>query len=193
MGEKRWAILCPGPSLVDVSHIEGRMVVAVNHAILYPGEFMGAWVVHDPPVNLYRRSPQVQSAITDKLAITKAEIWCNEAHAYLYRGLWPLSSVDPHLRSPRAAIEGYCGYSSETSELQSLGIAIAKAVSRGAREITLYGVDMEGAHDHDPRDGSPLPNRLPSSAWEARWQREHVWLQRLKAWLFEHRGVRIYP
>lgn len=188
MGETRWAILCPGPSLAEVTHIEGRAVAAINHAILYPGECINAWVVHDPPKNLWGRDDLHKQAISDKLAICNPEIWCSEAHALAYQEAYPRLLIEGHERNAKKYLQKSLGWE-EAKTIGSLGIAVAGAVTRGAKEIHLYGCDMMGSSDYDPRTGEPMPNGRGESDWDMRWERERAWLKEIAAWLAQKRGV----
>lgn len=190
MGERRWAILCPGPSLAGVNHIEGRSVVAVNHAILFPGEIVNAWVVHDPPKNLWGRDDLHKQAISDKLAICNPQIWCSEAHSLAYGEAYPHCKVDPHERNAKKYLQKALGWE-DVKVIGSLGIALAGAVFKGAKEVHIYGADMAGFSDFDPRTGEPLPNGRSETDWETRWAKERAWLEEAMAWLRENRGVQV--
>jgi len=153
-----WKIFCPGPSLKHwVNEIDPGFFqptsrsIAVNGAIL--GVSCGYWAVMD-----YHVVPSVL-LLADNVDefMSGVVLWCPEKLITETQRYRPdvIQTLDGFEKSFFPKISDLCGPGSMDPEMLwhtfTLVAAIAKALHEGAREILIYGADMQGAGYFDSR------------------------------------------
>ena len=173
------AILCPGPSLFHVNEDWSRFdfIVGVTDGILKEGVPFDAWSFQESCGHPQQIRYQRYGPIVKKLDV---EVWALERLAQRWIHHWRLSphkvKTDLQLKPDRGS--GYYAFW-RTGEL-------------GFQRIEVFGADMEGNSNYDPRTGEPFPRTMSSDSieeeanWTRRWMKERKAFEGLAASLSRH-------
>ena len=192
-----WTILAPGPSIKALEagaaasgyHMSGP-IVAVTHGVLCPvrADF---WAVQDHPDAMR----QVWEPMSRRARSDGPVVWCRERfmREWLELGfrVWPhVGPEDPHEEEKfRAAYVREPAKDVRYTSLTVL-VAVARAITYGARRIVTFGVDMAG-----DGYGYKLSDRHGRAAagWAERWRTERqTWDAAIHAWA-QSTGVTFVP
>ena len=135
---RKWAILCPGPSLMNVSFcdvdLRDTTIVSVNGALFSElGRYSRYWSMLDP---------EVFKSACEHYRIEKfnsTEIWTHANFIGPAKEILKYQDYKELIKFPIKTWE-YMGEYGQSS----MFCAVKLAAMSGAKEITLYGADMSG-------------------------------------------------
>lgn len=199
--QEHWTILCPGYSLStwELRDLEPP-VVAITEAI-----FADAPVTHwcHPEGPLHWFQERCRSYGPRILELGGVELWCGKGHRLKYTW-WRLRDQAGHFtqvpwrlirddltlldisRSLGLALPKH--WKSDAFARGPTFVAIFRAMLSGAREIDVYGCDMDGRSNWV--EGEPRYNRRSDEWWMMRWKRERRLMADLEAFAAS-RAVRL--
>lgn len=176
------AVLCPGPSLhawILSGKLPSAFTVAVTDA-LFAEVPLDAWAFGEEPKARggyrYKRYARYLPRVKEIFgAPGHEEMWAR----------WEIGTpVICHTRIEETVPwRGGKGRWPVASTFRALSVLLA----RGYEEISLFGCDMQGEGNYDPRTGEPLEG---TGGEKGRWESERSILERLQKEAGEH-GIRI--
>lgn len=181
-------ILAPGPSLGLTCPKEwlDEYVVAVTDGI-FASAPIRAWSFQEGPNHKTHHRYQLYG---ERVLQIKPDIWCVKGAKDRWVRHWDLDpstirdeyDINDLLEkfpyeakswrsTKRKGVRPYAG--------SSAFYAIARLIAFGFKEIHLYGVDMDGPGNFDPRDGKIAISRRAEQWWNDRWRWEKDLLMRV--------------
>lgn len=199
--QPHWTILCPGFSLDthDLTGLEGP-VVAVTEA-LFKDAPITHWCHPEGPLHWFQE--RCRSYGPRIIELGGVELWCGKGHRIKF-DRWRVVGRDSFFTQvPWRAIKDDLTLL-DLARLLALAlphhwtrdafargptfVSVLRAMVAGAREIDLYGCDMEGRANWVA--GSPRANRRSDEWWMLRWKRERRLIADLQAFC-DSRQVRL--
>ena len=183
------AILAPGPTLKDTlpkDWDDFDKVVAVTDGI-HADAPIDAWSFQEGPGH---KSQHRWKRYGERVFKVEPEVWCVKGSADRWIHHWgiPVPWVCDEYSVPDL-LERFDYYPKRWYSQKRKGIrpyagsstfySIARLIMLAFKEIHLYGVDMDGPGNFDPRDGKIDVSRRIKTWWEERWLWERGLLQRV--------------
>jgi len=176
---RRSAILCPGPTLRKTIPDDWDLfeeVVAVTDGIFADAPIT-AWSFQEGPGHPHQERYQRYHARLEELALP---VWCVKGSRDRWIHKWRIPEervFDEFSIQELVAGLPYKSkkwWSKARNDVRPFGgssmfYALARLLLEGSKDIHIYGADMDGCGNFDPRNGKAEPNTRHPDWWRDRW------------------------